>query len=187
MTMLPGAASAQDQIPVSITPPSWIQVCDRPNDNGNAIIITWEPSAQDQGLTGPITGYEILRSPNQRGPFETVGRVRSGSRRYVDIDAGSGVPYYYKVLAVTGSESITSELAGPVHATHQWFNRSRLNLLLIGLLMTGIMVFYIFSVRPGTEPALRRLPGIEALEEAIEQAATEDRPVLFVTGSEDLN
>ncbi|MFH1843887.1 MAG: DUF6754 domain-containing protein, partial [bacterium] len=47
--------------------------------------------------------------------------------------------------------------------------------------------FYIFSVRPGTEPALRRLPGIEALEEAIEQAATEDRPVLFVTGSEDLN
>jgi len=183
----PGAASAQDQIPISITPPSWIQVCDRPNDNGNAVIITWEPSAQDQGLVGPITGYEILRALHQRGPFETVGRVRSGSRRYVDTDARSGVPYYYKVLAVTASESITSELAGPVHATHQWFDRSRLNLLFIGLLVVGIMTFSIFSARSGTEPTLRRLPGIDALEAAIASAASEDRPILFVNGSEDLN
>lgn len=170
-----------------IAPPANVKAVDRPDDNGGVIIVTWDPSPQDHGLPGPVKGYAVLRSRHRQGLYEALGETDVGTTRYVDANAELGIPFFYQVAALAGEERPASAPVGPVFSTYQWFNRGRLNLLLAGLLIAGLMIYHIFAAQRRGPPEIRKLPGIEAIDEAIDRAADSGRPVLFVTGSEDLN
>jgi hypothetical protein len=74
-----------------------------------------------------------------------------------------------------------------VTATAQWFNRRRLNMLTFAVLLAVAILYGIQSARGGARPQLRQLPGVEAMGAALALARDRNRPVLFITGSEDLN
>jgi hypothetical protein len=178
------ASSGADSVPLSL--PSDVQAYDRPNDNGGAIIVTWTISRDDTLPAGLVTGYSILRSSRSGGQFEVVGRAAAGMSRFVDVNAEAGIPFYYKVAAEEGEQTGPSPPVGPVTSTYQWINWDRWNHLLLGLLLCGAVVFFIRIGQRG-QLRFRRLPGVDAMEKAIAQAAETGRPIFFVTGSEDLN
>jgi hypothetical protein len=188
--------------PARPAPPSNVTACDRPNDDGGAIVVSWTPSPDDNVESGSVTGYVIYRAVAQEGPFQELGLAEAGSSHFIDTDARTGMSYFYQVAAVAGhllSEPLPTAAAS---SAPQWLNWERWNLLLIGLLLVGAITYGIRTSRrpPLTAVAapqgktaaalpstLRPLPGLEALDAAINKAAEVDRPVLFVLGSEDLN
>ena len=54
--------------------------------------------------------------------------------------------------------------------------------LLLMLAVIGPIVYFVLRARKGHLPSVRRLPGIDALEEAVGRAAEMGKPVLFSTG-----
>jgi hypothetical protein len=67
-----------------------------------------------------------------------------------------------------------------------WFNMARLPLLLLILGMGGLMAGFNVWMRKHGPAAIRRIPGIDAIEEAIGRATEMGRPVLYVPGIDEL-
>ncbi|HUU44462.1 MAG TPA: DUF6754 domain-containing protein [Acidobacteriota bacterium] len=55
--------------PIPPAPPSNVQATDTPNDNGHAIGVVWDLSADDIRGRNNVLMYEVLRTPKMEGPF----------------------------------------------------------------------------------------------------------------------
>jgi hypothetical protein len=173
-------------------PPS-VEAKDTKNDDGSAIDVSWQLSPDDQRL---VTKYQVLRSKLPAGPFEVAGETTKGQHTYTDNGVKVGEDYFYKIAAVheiksVDSTSITgvgeSQVIGPIKPIAQWFNMRRLNVLL-GLLITcAAILFYIWQAKSGKELYVRKIAGIDAVDDAIGRATEMGRKVFFVPGIQDMD
>ena len=69
----------------------------------------------------------------------------------------------------------------------EWYNEDLNNLLIILLIVTGAIFFYTMRARGGISYTIRRIPGIVAIEEAVGRATEMGRPVLYISGIQDLD
>lgn len=162
-----------------ILPPQDVKVFDTPNDDGESITIQWKLSPVDTLLRG----YEIFRCEVKEGPFESVGFVMRGENQYEDKNVKDGKKYYYYVSAVGLRVSAKSEIVGPVVSAPQWFNLARLNVLLFVLIFGFLVVYYIEKAKKHREKMyLRKIPGLDAIDDAVGRATELGRPILFSFG-----
>lgn len=68
-----------------------------------------------------------------------------------------------------------------------WFNPDRLNLLVILVVFSGLLLATIAVVGRGRRVFLRKIAGLEAIEEAVGRATEMGRSVLYVPGIDDVN
>jgi hypothetical protein len=174
-----------DSLISPLLPPSEVVAEDHPGDAGGAIIVRWQLSPdEDRG----ITGYEILRSTSLSGEFSSVGFAAAGNDRYVDANTEDSLTYYYKVAAIGPDRNVSeSEISPPVRSSAQWFNLQLLNLLIIGGLICTAVIYYIAHAKKGKKLFLRKIAGLEAVDEAIGRATEMGRPILFIPGILDMD
>lgn len=168
-------------------PPRGVRAEDQPNDAGGVIVVAWELSADDQPDSARVTGYEVLRATAHGGPYETVGRTAARATRYVDSAASIGVPFFYRVRALGRQEASDSTPVGPAVSSYQWFNWERGNVLALALLLSGALLYHVRAIARGRPASVRRIPALEAIEEAVGRATEMGRPVLFIPGVEDMS
>jgi len=174
-------------------PPGNLEPKDTPDDNGHSITLGWSLSPDDGAGNKSVLGYKIFRSTNRDTGFVERGVSPSGSKEYVDM--GGAIPeendympndtdYYYKLRAVTSDSTVYSEtgVIGPTQTTGEWFNRGRTLVLVFVLIFAMVTVFFIRKARSGAELFVRRLAGIEAVDEAIGRATEMGKPILYVLG-----
>lgn len=185
-----GVAFAQ-----GLAPPTNVTAKDTPNDDGKSITLTWDAAAEGSG----ITGYKILRGTTPE-TLEEIGETKTDETKadekptYVDASVETGTDYVYVVRAVsdngTGSpEPVTtadSEITASVQATGQWFHTGKIPLFCAMLLFCAAIVGNIYYARSGKEIFVRRIPGLEAVDEAIGRATEMGRSILYVLGLGDV-
>jgi hypothetical protein len=160
-----------------ISPPPNVKVFDTPNDSGNSITIEWEVSADD------VIAYAILRSSMAVGGMEILERVGTESTRYVDDSVTRGNSYYYIVRAHDRIGNVAdSQIVGPVIPAAQWFNRAQIPTAVGIIIFSGILIFCIYHAKSGKQPFIRRIPGLEAIDEAIGRATEMGKSILYVSG-----
>ena len=100
-----------------------------------------------------------------------------------------GEPYYFRVYAVApdGTRSTPIETTAPAMATRQWFDGDRTWLAIILASLCGAIIFFIARARRGHPVKIRRIAGLEAIEEAVGRATEMGRSCLFIPGIQDLN
>jgi hypothetical protein len=174
-------------------PPTGIVASDTKNDDGSAMDVSWQPSADDRLL---VTKYQVMRSKSRDGQFVVVGETTKGQNTFTDNGDTAGVDYYYKIVAVnevpsSDSTSVTasneSEIVGPVKTVAQWFNMRRLNVLIWLLVTCAAILFYIMQAKSGKELYVRKIAGIDAVDDAIGRATEMGRKVFFVPGIQDMD
>jgi len=175
--LVAGYAAAQE----TLSPITGLRAQDTPSDEGNSITVTWELSPDDS----KITNYEIQRSPTGLdGSFEPVGGVPAGVNRHEDEEnLIRGDSYYYRIRAVDeqGNEAL-SEIVGPVKPVAQWFNMDYKFVGIAVAIFCGIIIYCIYHAKRGREFFIRRIAGLEAVDEAIGRATEMGKPILFLTG-----
>ncbi len=80
-----------------------------------------------------------------------------------------------------------SEVAGPVRSKEQWFNSRDLDTLVIGLIICLSVVVFITMARSGRQLFLRRIGGLQAIDEAIGRATEMGKSILFIPGIQDMD
>ena len=162
-----------------LIPPSNVRAVDTPNDNGSSITIKWDAAAEDSG----ISGYQILRQIAD-GELETIGDLLPlGTTTYVDSSIEQGTAYTYIVRAVSETEAtVDSEQTAPVEGKDAWFHTGKTPLFIAMLLFSAAIVWNIYNARSGKEVFVRRIPGLEAVDEAIGRATEMGRSILYVLG-----
>lgn len=166
---------------------------DADNDNGHSIILTWSMSPDDGAGLKSVLGYKIFRADSKEGPFTERGIVPSGAATYSDGGGRTaeeadfmpnGKDYYYKVRAISFDTTVFAETAvfGPVQTTGQWYNSGRTVVLISVIFFMGLMLYFIDAARRGVHLFVRKLAGIEAVDEAIGRATEMGKPILYVLG-----
>jgi len=162
----------------ALEPPTDVKTFDTPNDAGGSATVTWKASPQDSLLLG----YSVKRSAKPEGPYEEAGVVLKGQEEFQDAGLTDGQTYYYRVDARVLGDSALSAVAGPAVPRPQWFNLARLNLLVFVLLFAAFVFWYIARAKKGEKLFIRRIAGLDAVEEAVGRSTEMGRPLLFIPG-----
>ena len=162
-----------------LSPPSNVTAVDTPNDDGSSITIKWDAAPEGSG----ISGYQILRRMAGGGLEEIGGLLPARATSYVDSTIEKGNAYAYSVRAISETEAtLESEETVPVKGTGEWFHTGRVPLLIAMLLFSAAILWNIYDARSGKEVFIRRIPGLEAVDEAIGRATEMGRSILYVLG-----
>jgi hypothetical protein len=179
----PGSAA-----PPAPQPATRLDWKDAANDAGRAIDLTWVLSPDDKPGLGLVTQYLIERSTSVGGPWSVADSASAGANKATDQTVRRDTPYFYRVVTVgPGGATPAGSLSGPATATSQWIDTTRASVLLLTVLFFAFVLYYIQSAQAGRKPFVRRIPGIDAIEEAIGRATEMGRPVLFVPGIQDID
>jgi hypothetical protein len=164
---------------VGLTPPGAVTARDNPNDQGQAINLTW---TAPKGESTPITNYKVLRSASPDSEFAVVGVQSGASTDYMDGEVRDGVRYWYQVEAMAASDSARSAVVGPAVSRAQWFNTARVNVLVLLVVICGLFLYYINRARKGAKMFIRKIAGLDAIDDALGRATEMGKPILFSFG-----
>jgi hypothetical protein len=82
-------------------------------------------------------------------------------------------------LAQPGGQAFDSDV--------DWFRYDRLNALILMILFSASVILYTRWARQGKPLFIRKIPGLDAVEEAVGRATEMGRPVLFIPGIDELD
>lgn len=169
------AEPAEAAPPPPFTAPTGVIAKDTPNDGGGSVTIRWQP------VEG-AAGYRIERA-GEGEDFAAVGSATPRETSYED-GAEDGVPYRYRVVALgPAGEEGASATTLPARSRPQWFN-GELSGVAIGVVAFILVVaWFIRRARRGEELFVRRIAGLEAVDEAVGRATEMGRPVLYIPGT----
>lgn len=176
-------------------PVTAVTVNDTPNDKGGSIQVSWEPSPDD--AAGLVDHYTVERkvagAPDSE--FEVIGESTAGGSRVTDNRAEDGIEYTYRVAAVSLVESASggmseivsySSTSDGVRSSAQWFNSTRIVVLIFVVVLSLLITYYISQAKAGKSLFIRKIAGLEAVDEAVGRATEMGRKIFFIPGTQDM-
>ena len=184
-----------------------LEAFDTPSDGGGSIGLRWRAVPADSAATS----YEVLVSDQQGGEFKQIAVFPAHTHyeseisgpwwvwwskradvHFFQVKSNSGIqlvngrPYFFKVVRIDGQERAESPVVSAVPQANL-FNWGKLNNLLLMLAFSVTVLMSIRRARVNPNIFLRRIPGLDAVEEAVGRATEMGRPILYLTGSGELN
>ncbi len=161
---------------VGLAPPTDFRAYDAPDDGGGEIIVEWQVSPDD----AMIEGYEIYRSENGVD-FAKVGFIGKG-RSYYGDETDDAVTYQYKVAAVLDTTKAFSQPSAAVTSRASWISVSKLNIYIAMIIFGGLILYFIYHARKGKELFIRKIAGLQAIDDAVGRATEMGKPILYTLG-----
>ena len=166
--------------------PSNLRAFDYPWDHGDKINLEWIVSKDDPDS---VAFYTIFRSdPSNPDSFIFIDNVDPGIGKLTIEKLKKEESYYFRVSAVDGSGNLSKPVLSTfISPSQQWFDGRRFPLFLITLIFCGSVVYWIYHARSGRPLKIRKIAGLEAVDEAVGRATEMGRSVLFIPGIQDMN
>ena len=188
----------------SLSGPDGVEAFATPNDAGGSITVTWLSDAS-------AAMYEIFLADSPAGPFHPAapvgadGSLKSDAPAIFGHDPANSLSHFAHVVGFTpaGEDEATpltdgntyyvkvggraadgsTGLGDAVEAVPggNFFNLSKLNNFIPGAFLCVVILGYI-SIARRKELYIRRIAGLEAIDEALGRATEMGKPVLFVHG-----
>ncbi len=181
-TLETGADTAQ----TVVAPVTSLIAEDHKYDNGEQIDLSWVPSIDDQPGIGIVMGYRVYRSTDGGEPVE-IAELAAGGNSYADKEVERGHEYVYIVDAFSEDYVARSIRTESVTPKREWLNMDRKWLFLIALIIAGAVIFFVEVAKRGRELYIRKIAGLEAIDDAVGRATEMGRPVLFIPGIHDMD
>ncbi len=188
-----------------LTPPQQVHAFDTPSDGGGSLTVTWDKA---NGESKDFRYQVLLHEPNAGEP-KVIAEFASDLHYVHDskapwwtrpapkdahqftIKSGKGVElkdgtsYAVTVAAVAEGQRAP---ATPVQATPEpnWFRWNKFNNLAV-VVIFGFVVLGSIQAARRKEIFLRRIPGLDAVDEAIGRATELGKPILYLTGAGDMS
>jgi hypothetical protein len=178
-----------------------------PGDGGGSVGLRW----QAVEIEDAEASYQILVSVTPDGELRQIAEFpanthyesevsspwwvwgsKSPDRHFFQVKSNSelqlenGRLYFFKVVLTDGQERIESMVASAVPQANL-FNWAKLNNFLLMLAFSTTVLVWIRRARMNPNIFLRRIPGLDAVEEAVGRATEMGRPILYLTGSGELS
>ncbi len=198
--------AALAQTTTFLMPPAEFQAFDTPNDAGDSISLTWSTSPSD----APDVFYVVYIDKDKDGAF-TVEAARilsnsgyrtgvpeiygykkgNGDYHYVQVfpkkifpneTSGRRQTYYFKLAVIGDSTKIMLSTVASTAARGNWIDTKKINNFVIMVILSAIILYFIVHARRSPNMFLRKIGGLDAVDEALGRATEMGKPVLFVHG-----
>ncbi len=189
-----------------LTPPTEFQAFDTPNDAGDSISLTWSTSPSDapdvfyvvyidKEKDGAFT-VEAARIPSNSGYRTGVPEIYgykkgNGDYHYVQVfpqkifnneTPERNQTYYFKLAIRGDSTQIMLSTVASATAKGNWIDTKKINNFVIMVILCAIILHFIVHARRSPNMFLRKIAGLDAVDEALGRATEMGKPVLFVHG-----
>ncbi|MCX7995160.1 MAG: hypothetical protein N3A65_05265 [candidate division WOR-3 bacterium] len=155
---------------------------DRPNDGGGSIYLSWK-SIEDT----LIDGYVIFRRVISDTVFTRIGFAGRYATNFEDNSVQDSLKYIYQI-AVQKKDSLyyhtTSNIA---QSSAQFFHKGRLNILFAIIIFAVFLIYFVSRAKKGAKLFIRKIAGLDAVEEAVGRATEMGKPILYVPGLGDID
>jgi len=200
----PASAVAPETTPPSaadLPAPTQLSAKDRPGDSGGANLVTWKDPA---GLDSTAS-IQIRRAQPPAYDWVDVSTVKPGVQKFEDTSAKDGVVYRYEVRVLwpsapttpVAADSATTAAAtsatgppvvsDPVASHDNWFRSPRTNSFIASILFLGILLASISYAKSGKTIFIRRIAGLNAIDEAIGRATETGKKVFYIPGIQSMD
>ena len=188
-----------------------VEAFDTPNDAGGSITVTWPPA--DDAPDGTV--YRVYISESAKGPFHLAAEGEAGTSTkaddpamfgfsredahhhythvsgYTDADESTakietGRPYFVRLVVRSPSGELRGSVSDATVASQDFFKWSKLNNFILGTVFSIIILLSISMARR-RELYIRRIAGLEALDEALGRATEMGKAVMFIHGLRDMS
>lgn len=172
--------------------PAAVEAFDTPDDAGGSITVRWPRVAGEEGVV-----YQVAVALAPEGPFFKVAELSAAPggedryqlqvTQYTGPDSAGTTPiendrtYYFHVDTWRGAQVAEGQVAAQAQAEENLFNWSKLNNFVIGSVFSCMILGCIALARRRTL-YIRRIAGLEALDQALGRATEMGKPVLFIHG-----
>ena len=188
-----------------LRPPTDLEVTDVDNDDGTRLELSWTLSPDDTGESGtnPVTQYRILRKSDpaeelpekqlEKTPFDEDGfrevvKIAAGMNQFEDEKLEPDHTYIYRISALDANGAAVAYVESePMRPVVQWYDATRTVFGILLLIVCGSVVLFVFLAQSGRDLKIRKIAGLEAVEEAVGRATEMGREVLFIPGIQDIN
>ncbi|MBC8523549.1 hypothetical protein H8D29_06440 [PVC group bacterium] len=203
-------AVAEGAVSQTPAPPTQVVATDTPDDAGQSVDIEWVLSTNDifNSLDADtesadpeliVASYNIERKTieakddgkitEEDQVWRKISEAPAGEATFTDRTVELGWSYLYRLNAVDnqGDASTWADSDKPVTPTMQWFNESKVWLAIFMFVFCSLVAYFVNAARSGKKLWVRKIAGLSAIDEAVGRATEMGRPVLFVTGIQDIN
>lgn len=174
-----------------------LTVKDTPYDWGTSLTLTWQPTAERHGryqvwrktvTLGQVPlipsfsdSSELANTLSEQGWIK-VAEPGGNDTTFTDSNLSPDSAYFYALAIFMDGRTwidAADRLASP---ERQYFDTRRTNILLAVLIFVLALVALVQKARKGSSLFIRRIAGLEAIEEAVGRATEMGRPVLYIPG-----
>lgn len=171
----------------AVNPPTGLTVIDRPNDAGNALRVAFKRAPGDSAGAGPVVTYDLYRSaPGDTGAVlvrSFAAEEKANQFSFDDTGVHPNRPYSYFVRSVaSGGRLADTETVGPAMPRRQWFLDGKLNTLITTVIFVALVLGFIRAARKGATLFIRRIAGLDAIDEAVGRCTEMGKPTLYIPG-----
>ncbi len=156
--------------------PTALRAFDTPNDQGKSLELVWSAPGP-----GPVEAFVVERTGPDGTP-ELAGTAGPDERAFTDENVASGNRYRYRVGAVRGADTAWSEPTAEVSPKAQWLDLRLANIFVAIVVFFAIILYFISHARKGRNLFVRRIAGLDAVEESVGRATEMGKPIVFIPG-----
>lgn len=114
-----------------------------------------------------------------------IAEANALEKQAAEFFAKNDYTIYCKVEAVSGENTIEESGEMSAVAASNWFRADRINTLIMTLLITGVFLYSLSRAKKG-QSFIRRINGLDAIEEAVGRATEMGKPIFYTTGLYDI-
>ncbi|HTL99696.1 MAG TPA: DUF6754 domain-containing protein [Candidatus Omnitrophota bacterium] len=196
-----GAAPPSPPVPTQALPaPTNFVAQDKPGDSGGSILLTWTDPDSAALPAGSL--IEIRRAEAPAFEWKALAEVPLGTQTYTDASAAEKHTYRYELrarapaapadttraaAAAPTAAAGTAVVSEPASAHDNWFRKDRTNSLIATLIFLVALLGSIQMAHSGKPIFIRRIAGLNAVDEAIGRATETGKKVLYIPGIQSMD
>ncbi|MDT7879752.1 MAG: fibronectin type III domain-containing protein [Candidatus Hydrothermia bacterium] len=150
---------------------------------GNKIVLTWKAPQVE------VKKYEIYRIDEKHDKENPLLLAEIKETKFVDTLVKPNINYSYLVRTYVNDTIYTdTDWSKPVKISNlekidkPWFDTKKLPVLIFLIIFSFLFFYYYYSARIGKVPYIRRIAGLEAIDDAVGRATEMGRPIIYTTG-----
>lgn len=101
---------------------------------------------------------------------------------YIDSDLSADSSYSYLLALYRDGAASVEAITPPVSPRKQYFDSRRTNIFFAVVIFVLVLMILVQKAKRGSKLFIRRIAGLEAIEEAVGRATEMGRPVLYIPG-----
>ncbi len=156
-----------------------VKAFDTPNDGGKSITI------KAYNVPETVKKALVYRKTEGDTTYTLAGVMSILSYRFMDADSTikNGKPYYYRVDFYFPDTVISVEADFPGIAYAQWYDKTKTSsLIFLIVFSTFVLVFIQLAKKDPEGLYIRKIPALDAIDEAVGRSTELGKPTFFVHG-----
>ena len=160
-------------------PLAHFELKDTPNNAGEQVEFLFVPAASPEEVPEFLLHIAIGDEPVKERRL-----VNAGKEIFLPLITGeAGVPVEVRVEAVMDDGSLKELGTSSLVSRGEWLNMNSMKAFILGLLFIALIIFYVGRAKKGKDLFIRKIPGLEAIDDALGRATEMGRPVFYVPGT----